>query len=78
MSIKNKLKQTLGVQPSNVRKGKVTAIAEFSIFVSSGAGVREFQVAAPSSFRIGDQVKFEGNTYLGRLPPAGNSKVVVV
>ena len=64
--------------PEPVLRGKVTSVRGASIYVSSTVGLKEFQVASPSSYSIGDGVKFQGNNFLGRLPSESSTKVVVV
>jgi hypothetical protein len=48
--------------------GTVELVSDNSIIVSSKAGRKEFQVPDVSQFSVGDRVKFQGNTYLGRTP----------
>lgn len=55
-------------RPDPIMKGGVTAITENSIFVSSSNGLKEFQVDSPSSYKVGDTVKFQGPNFLGRIP----------
>jgi len=61
-----------------VSRGKVTQISDTSIFVSTRFGVKEFQVDSPSSYKVGSDVKFQGNTFLGKLPALTESRVHVV
>lgn len=65
-------------KPTPVLKGTVTSVSEQSIFVSSPVGLKEFQVDNPSAYKVGDSVKFQGNTYLGRIPSNLTSTSYVV
>jgi hypothetical protein len=77
MTITNQL-GAMVTRPVPVEKGEVTSISTNSIYVSSRRGLKEFQVANPSSFRLGDTVKFQGNSYLGKLPSSQSNKIFVV
>jgi hypothetical protein len=60
-----------------VMNGTVEVVSDNSIIVSSRAGRKEFQVPDVSQFSVGDRVKFQGNTYLGRTPVADGLVYVV-
>lgn len=77
MTIRKQL-QAMIMLPDAVMRGTVDEITEKSIFVSSPVGRKEFQVVNPSTFKDGDKVKFQGNTYLGRIPPELESTIYVV
>ena len=77
MSINSQLQKVFRVNDP-VSRGTVASISESSIFVSSPVGLKEFQVPAPGAFNVGDEVKFQGNTYLGRIPSSLSSKRIVV
>ena len=77
MRMKRKLAKVIDSRQP-VYRGKVQKITESSIFVSSPVGLKEFQVASPSSFSKGDNVKFQGNNYLGRIPNNISGKIYVV
>jgi len=67
MTIKAQISAVI-TKPDPILKGAVTAITERSIFVSSTNGLKEFQVDSPSSYKVGDTVRFQGPNFLGRIP----------
>ena len=77
MSSNDRLRRIV-VPREPVLRGGVVGVQENSIYVSSSAGLKEFQVSSPSSYKVGDGVKFQGNNFLGRLPSDAASKVIVV
>lgn len=77
MTLKAQINAVLGAAPP-VRQGAVVRITERSIMVSSSQGLKEFQVDNPGSYNSGDLIKFQGNTYLGRVPSNLTSKTYVV
>jgi hypothetical protein len=59
--------QGLIVPKSDVWQGTITGIAQDVITISSPNGVRNFKVANPGSFNVGNKVRYQGNLFLGRV-----------
>ena len=70
--------QNYTVSTPKVVRGKVTQISGASIYVSSPSGLREFQVDNVNSYKVGDTVRFQGNTFIGRAPSDSSTKIVAV
>ena len=76
MTIKGDLKSLVtSVVP--VYRGTVESKTETTIIVSSKAGRKEFQVADVTQYQLGDTVKFQGNSFLGKIPAASGNVYVV-
>lgn len=70
--------QNYTVQTPKVVRGKVTRVSSGSIFVSSPNGLKEFQVDNAPSYKVGDTVRFQGNTFIGRAPSEDSGRIVAV
>lgn len=77
MTIKAQISAIIS-QPDPILNGAVTSVTENSIFVSSSNGLKEFQVDSPSSYKVGDTVKFQGPNFLGRIPNDLTTTIYVV
>jgi hypothetical protein len=77
MTIKNTLREYM-TPKSPTYSGTVSAVTPTTIGVKSKLGRRDFQVANPSQYRVGDPVKFQGNSFLGRLPAVSEIKTYSV
>ena len=76
-SIHKKMKNLVSSKDP-VQRGTVVRTTDSSIFVSSKLGLKEFQVTSPSNYRSGDTVKFQGNSFLGKVPSENTAKIVTV
>ena len=59
--------QRLLAPASSMVQGKVVRIDLDVLFVSSPNGPKQFQVANPGTYRIGDRVRFQGDVLVGKL-----------
>ena len=61
-----------------VLRGSVLRIQGSTIRVTSPSGIKEFSVADTSGYKIGDVVRFQGNSFLGKIPASLGGTVIVV
>ena len=50
-----------------VYQGTVVAINLDNLSLSSPSGPKQFKVANPGTYRVGDKVRFQGDVFLGKV-----------
>lgn len=78
MTIRKDFRSYVASDPPPVVKGTVVEVKVSSIILKTTKGKVEFQVPNPTFYSLNDEVAYQGNRIVGKLPSSQNTTVIAV